>query len=83
MMVEWQRDMPAWRPVRATTRAKEAHMSSSGWRRTWCARGGEECEDRKGLLEGAVMASSPAGRKMADSTSYLADSSLKWLREVG
>jgi hypothetical protein len=40
-------------------------------------------EDGKGLLEGAVMASSPAGRKMADSTSYLADSSLKWLREVG
>jgi hypothetical protein len=47
MMVEWQRDMPAWRPVRATARAKEAHMSSSGWRRTWFTRGGEEAKTEK------------------------------------
>jgi hypothetical protein len=64
-------------------RAKEARMSSSGWRRTWCARGGEECKDGKGLSVGVATASSPAERKMADSGSYLADSSLKWLSEVG
>jgi hypothetical protein len=49
MMAEWWRVMQAWRPVRVTTRAKEARMSSSGWRRLWCARGGEECEDGKGF----------------------------------
>jgi hypothetical protein len=66
------------RPVRAT----ERRMSSSEWRRPWCARGGEECEGGKGSLAGAVTAGSPAGREMADSASYLAEVSLRWLSEA-
>jgi hypothetical protein len=59
------------RPVRAMARAMERCMSYSERRRPWCARGGEECEGRKGLPEGAVTVAS-----------YLAEVSLKWLSEV-
>jgi hypothetical protein len=83
VMAEWRCGMPAWRLVRAMARAKKERMSSSRWRWSWCAREGEECEGGKGLPAGAATASSSVGRKMADSASYLADSSLKWLSEVG
>jgi hypothetical protein len=70
------------RPVQAMARAMERRTSSSERRRSWCARGGEECDGGKGLPTRAAMAGSPTGRKMADSAAYLAEVSLKWLSEV-
>jgi hypothetical protein len=70
------------RPMQAMIRATERRTSSSERRRSWCARGGEECDGRKGFPTGAAMAGSPAGREMADSDAYLAEVSLKWLSEV-
>jgi hypothetical protein len=70
------------RLVWATTRAIERCMSTSERRWPWCARGGEECEGGKGLPALATTVGSLAGREMADSASYLAKVSLKWLSEV-
>jgi hypothetical protein len=70
------------RPVWATARATERHMSTSERRWPWCARGGEECKGRKGLPVGATTVGSLAGREMANLASYLSKVSLKWLSEV-
>jgi hypothetical protein len=36
------------KPEQAMARATERRTSSSEWRRSWCARGGEECDGEKG-----------------------------------